>query len=63
MFVCVCQGITDQQIRKAVQQGQGSLAQLKAQWGLSQQCGHCSKMAKQIINQELMKSAKYYEVA
>lgn len=66
MFVCVCQGITDTQIRQAVQEGKTSLGQVGQHLHVAQQCGRCGQMTKMIINQELEKLAQqadFYEVA
>ncbi|MFG0832450.1 MULTISPECIES: bacterioferritin-associated ferredoxin [Aeromonas] len=63
MYVCLCRGITDTQIRQAVQAGKGELRQLKQELGLGSQCGKCLPMAKAIIKAELDKAPRYYEVA
>lgn len=63
MFVCICHGITDKQIKQAVHQGCETLADLKKQHGVASECGKCAKMAKTIINKELALTASYYQVA
>ncbi|MFQ2367898.1 bacterioferritin-associated ferredoxin [Aeromonas enteropelogenes] len=68
MYVCLCRGITDTQIRKAVQAGNGEFRQLKQELEVGAQCGKCVRMTMEIIATELDKLAKeqpplYYEVA
>ncbi|EOD56072.1 bacterioferritin-associated ferredoxin [Aeromonas molluscorum] len=62
MYVCLCRGITDTQIRQAVQAGK-DLRQLRKELGLASQCGKCLPMAKAIIKAELDKVPSYYQVA
>ncbi|MEE1673090.1 bacterioferritin-associated ferredoxin [Agarivorans aestuarii] len=63
MFVCLCHGITDKQIKEAVQQGCENLADVRKKNGVASECGKCARMAKTIINKELSITPKYYEVA
>ena len=45
MYVCVCRGITDGDIRQAVEEGCESLNELKAETGIAMQCGTCERLA------------------
>ncbi|ALP39528.1 bacterioferritin-associated ferredoxin [Aeromonas schubertii] len=63
MYVCLCRGITDSQIRKAVQSGKREFRQLKQELEVGAQCGKCVRMAMEIIAQERDKAPLYYEVA
>lgn len=63
MFVCICQGITDEQIRQAVREGKVTLKEVKQQLQVAAQCGRCTRMTQTIIDQELAESANYYQVA
>ncbi|MHA7002727.1 bacterioferritin-associated ferredoxin [Aeromonas schubertii] len=63
MYVCLCRGITDSQIRKAVQSGKREFRQLKQELEVGAQCGKCVRMAMEIIAQERDKTPLYYEVA
>jgi bacterioferritin-associated ferredoxin len=49
MYVCICRGITDAQIRRAVDQGAASLSQLRRELEVAACCGRCAPMARQII--------------
>ena len=68
MYVCLCRGITDTQIRKAVQSGNSEFRQLKQSLEVGAQCGKCVRMTMEIIAAELDKAELeqaplYYEVA
>ena len=45
MYVCICNGITDKQIRAAVARGVGSLEELQEELGVASQCGSCAEHA------------------
>ncbi|MGL5073155.1 MAG: (2Fe-2S)-binding protein, partial [Aeromonas salmonicida] len=49
MYVCLCRGITDTQIRKAVQAGKSEFRQLKQSLEVGAQCGKCVRMTMEII--------------
>ncbi len=42
MYICLCEGVTDHQIRAAVASGVGSYAALRRELGLARQCGRCA---------------------
>lgn len=51
MYVCICQAITDKQIKAAIQQGAHSLECLHQQLGVASQCGKCACFAKKILQE------------
>ena len=51
MFVCVCKGITDRQIRDAVIDGADSLGDVRRELGVASNCGRCAQCARQVIKQ------------
>lgn len=53
MYVCLCAGITDSQIRQAVIQGCRSLWDLSQELGVASGCGKCACMAQAILQQTL----------
>lgn len=63
MFVCVCKGITDKDIRDAVNRGEESIKSIKETLGVASQCGGCFTLAKQIVDNQLSDNASYYKVA
>lgn len=54
MYVCICQQITDKQIREFCEGRQVSMAQARAELGIASDCGRCGKFAKQIIAESTM---------
>ena len=45
MYVCICNGVTDHDIRRAAEAGCGSLAELTMRTGCGAGCGSCMDMA------------------
>ncbi len=50
MIVCVCNNISDREIRQAVDLGLSSMAELRQQLGVATCCGKCASYAKQVLN-------------
>ncbi|GGB34694.1 hypothetical protein GCM10011502_04670 [Oceanisphaera marina] len=63
MYVCLCKGITDNQLRAAVAAGGDEFKLLKQQLGVGSQCGKCIPVAMAILAEENAKTHLYYEVA
>ena len=53
MYVCLCKGITDSQIRDAVADGATSYSQVRKALGIASQCGRCSVTAREIFREAL----------
>jgi bacterioferritin-associated ferredoxin len=51
MYVCVCNGVTDSEIRKAAENGVTSMRQLGNELGVGRQCGRCACMAREILRE------------
>lgn len=51
MYVCVCHGVTDSQVRKAVASGVQSLRGLRDQLGVASECGRCARCAHGILKE------------
>ena len=49
MYVCICHGVTDQDVRNAADAGCGSVTELTMRTGLGSGCGTCSELAGQIL--------------
>ncbi|MGH8282422.1 MAG: (2Fe-2S)-binding protein [Gammaproteobacteria bacterium] len=54
MYVCVCNAVTESQIRQAVAEGVASLAALKTRLGVAANCGSCEEQAVRVIQQSLL---------
>jgi len=52
MYVCLCNPVTDRQIRTCVQQGARTLSDLQGQLGVAAQCGMCAATALAIVQEE-----------
>ncbi len=51
MYVCICNAITDTQIRQAAQSGVEDLWSLQKKLGVAAGCGSCKQMASEILNE------------
>lgn len=51
MYVCVCTGITDKDIRDAARAGVRDLNQLSATTGCTTVCGSCGDLAMEILQE------------
>ncbi len=51
MYVCICNGITDHDIRQAAEAGCDSMAELTMRTGAGACCGSCVDMASDLLNQ------------
>lgn len=55
MFICICNGITEKQIRDAVCCGADDLSELQVQLGVGAGCGTCTAFAEQILTETIEK--------
>jgi len=55
MYVCICNAITDKQIRKAAKSGVKSLRDLQRELGVASGCGSCEETASQILQESRRK--------
>lgn len=53
MYVCLCNGVTDHHIAKAVAEGASSLCDLKARLGVAACCGRCAECAEFVLDEQL----------
>ncbi|MDP2245804.1 bacterioferritin-associated ferredoxin [Pseudomonas sp.] len=53
MYVCLCEGVTDNQIRDAIFEGCCSYRDVRAALGVASQCGKCACLAKQVVRETL----------
>jgi bacterioferritin-associated ferredoxin len=57
MYVCLCKGITDTQIRAAVEDGASSLRDVRNTLGVASQCGKCGILTREIVRETLLDNA------
>ncbi|WP_418139443.1 bacterioferritin-associated ferredoxin [Oceanimonas smirnovii] len=63
MYVCLCKGITERQLKAAIAGGNADFMDLKRELGAGSQCGKCIPVALAILAEETAKNAVFYEVA
>ena len=51
MYVCLCNGITDTQIRAAIQEGASSFKDVRKSLGVASQCGKCGILTREILRE------------
>jgi bacterioferritin-associated ferredoxin len=53
MIVCVCNNISDREIRQAVELGISSMAELHRELGVGTCCGKCVSYAREVLHAQL----------
>lgn len=53
MYVCICHGVTDKQIRAAAENGIDSLEGLSRQLNVATCCGRCADCAEQLLQESV----------
>ena len=51
MYVCICNAITDKDIRRAAASGADNLYALQNKLGVAAGCGSCADHAREILNE------------
>ncbi|RIX45023.1 MAG: (2Fe-2S)-binding protein [Rhodocyclales bacterium GT-UBC] len=51
MYVCVCQAVTDRQIREAAASGARTLRDLRRDLGVTKDCGRCASCAHECLRE------------
>jgi len=51
MYVCVCQAVTERQVREAVENGVTSMRGLRQELGVASECGRCARCAHGILKE------------
>ena len=52
MYVCICNPVSDTEVRRCVRSGACTLSDLKMELGIASQCGMCASAAVAIIAEE-----------
>jgi bacterioferritin-associated ferredoxin len=53
MIVCVCNNISDREIRQAVDMGLSTMGELRRELGVATCCGKCAPCAKEVLTEHL----------
>lgn len=51
MYVCICQAVTDAEVRQAIAAGADDVEQLAEQLGVGANCGSCREAAQALVDQ------------
>ncbi|MGF1548555.1 MAG: (2Fe-2S)-binding protein [Thiotrichales bacterium] len=51
MYVCICNAITDHQVRQALSQGKESMRDLRDHLGVTSTCGKCAKCVRRLLKE------------
>lgn len=63
MIVCVCNNISDREIRQAVDLGLSTMAELREDLGVATCCGKCASYAKQVLAEHLESTTRITELS
>ena len=50
MYVCVCNGISDREVRRAIDAGATTMNQLCTQLPLANRCGRCADAVRELLD-------------
>ncbi len=53
MIVCICNNVSDRDIRKAVDAGMHTMRELRQNLGVATCCGKCNACARQVLRESL----------
>ena len=58
MIVCVCNNVSDRQIREAVDSGMGSMLEMRLHLKVGTDCGKCHSCAKRVLREAVEETRK-----
>ena len=58
MYVCICNAVTDSDIRTAVDSGVRTMGQLRQTTGCGTTCGCCKELTVEVLHQALTEKRK-----
>jgi bacterioferritin-associated ferredoxin len=58
MYVCVCRGISDRQIRETVHRGATSFEEVRDHLAVATCCGCCEDTARDLVQSEVQSNAQ-----
>ena len=53
MYICLCEPVTDKQLRSAILDGASTMRELRQKLGVVKQCGRCAKATLAILEETL----------
>ncbi|HUL93943.1 MAG TPA: (2Fe-2S)-binding protein [Burkholderiales bacterium] len=51
MYVCICNSVTDREVREAASRGARTLKDLRRELGVASRCGKCASCANEVLSQ------------
>ena len=51
MYICICNAVTERQVRECAQQGTRSVDELTYQLGVASGCGRCRECAAELLRE------------
>lgn len=51
MYICICNAITDREIRQCAELGAASVDELRESLGVASCCGRCESAARELLHQ------------
>ena len=51
MYICICEEVTDKQIKSAIERGAQCIRDLRKELGIASQCGQCGRCAKALLKE------------
>jgi len=51
MYICICNQVTESQVREEIERGSETVRQLRENLGVTSQCGKCGKCVKKCIKE------------
>ncbi|ANF59065.1 bacterioferritin-associated ferredoxin [Halotalea alkalilenta] len=63
MYVCLCKGVTDRQLRQAVEEGASSWKEVREATGCASQCCKCARVGKEIVRDALAELEPRFDLA
>lgn len=62
MYICICNAVTDSDIRQAVDDGVRGIGQLKMKTGCATNCGCCEQMVREVLNKSLREQGSFLSI-
>ncbi len=59
MYVCICNAVSDQEIKDAIDRGVDDLQAIKAHLGVATGCGTCAEYTQKVIDEALASKLGY----
>ena len=51
MYVCVCNAVTERDLKNAARRGAVTVAELRDELGVASSCGSCAAFAQEVLNE------------